>query len=51
MLTTSELTLHKLTGDRKGRWALNLKDQWRLIFAYDETTKTVTIEEVSNHYD
>ncbi|MBD3409821.1 MAG: plasmid maintenance system killer [Ignavibacteriales bacterium] len=45
------LHCHKLTGDRKGQWALNLKDQWRLIFSYDETTKTVTIEEVSNHYD
>ena len=41
--------LHALTGDRQGRWAINLTERWRLEFTI--TDGRVTIEEVNNHYD
>jgi proteic killer suppression protein len=26
--------LHKLKGDRKGRWAMTVNDRWRICFAF-----------------
>ncbi len=26
--------LHKLKGDRRGQWAMNLNGRWRLVFRY-----------------
>lgn len=28
--------LHKLTGDLAGFWSVNLNDQWRLIFKFED---------------
>jgi plasmid maintenance system killer protein len=43
------LHLHPLKGDRAGTWAINLTEQWRLIFSIQEDY--IMVEEVSNHYE
>jgi proteic killer suppression protein len=30
------LGLHKLTGDRKGQWAMTINGPWRLCFRFDD---------------
>ena len=40
---------HPLKGPFAGRHAINLTGQWRLIVTLGDAT--ITIEEVSNHYD
>jgi plasmid maintenance system killer protein len=42
---------HGLSGDMKGRFALNLeKKRWRLIVTLEDQETTAWIEDVSNHY-
>ena len=43
--------VEKLKGDRKGQWSARLNKQFRVIFTYDETTDTLTIIEISKHYE
>ena len=45
------LRLHRLRGRREGQWAIDLNSGWWLLVAYDEDENTVTVEEVTNHYD
>ena len=46
-----ELRFHPLTGDRKGEWAMNLDNFWRLVVVFEDDQLTVVrIEEVSKHY-
>ncbi len=40
----------ELKGKRKGQWAMNLNDRWRLIYEPAEDGLTISIEEVTNHY-
>ena len=42
---------HELKGTRKGTWALDLHDRWRLLYKPSDTGIELSIEEVSNHYD
>lgn len=28
--------LHKLKGDRKGQWAINVNGPWRIVFRFDD---------------
>jgi toxin HigB-1 len=46
------LRVHKLTGNRKGQWALTIHEKWRLIFEVIEVDgiEVIHILEVSNHY-
>jgi len=32
--------LHRLKGDLKGFWSLTVTGNWRLVFSYDEETRT-----------
>jgi len=32
--------LHKLKGDRKGRWAVSVSGNWRVVFAFEGTNAT-----------
>lgn len=41
---------HELEGERKGEWAITLTQRARLIVSPSEDGKTVTVEEVSQHY-
>lgn len=46
------LRFHALSGDRAGTYAVNLSGYMRLIVSITDTNPpTVTIEEVSKHYD
>lgn len=46
------LRCHPLKGDRKGQWAINLTNRYRLLFSlHGQDARIVRIEEVSNHYD
>jgi len=50
--TISVIRCHKLKGDRKGEWAINLTGKYRLIFTlHGENLEIARIEEVSKHYD
>jgi plasmid maintenance system killer protein len=50
--TFRSLALHKLTGDRAGQYAIRLDRRWRLIVTFHEDEEgTVTLEEVSKHYE
>lgn len=40
---------HPLKGTRRGEYALDLHGRWRLIVTIEGDT--VTVQEVSNHYD
>ena len=42
---------HALRGDREGQYAINLIGRWRLIVTRDATDTTITVKEVSNHYE
>ncbi len=51
---------HKLTGDREGQFAINITNQYRLIFRQEENNiiiedlrdiKKIEIMEVSKHYE
>lgn len=44
------LRAHPLEGRYEGQWALDLTGRWRLIVTPAEGGKSVTIEEVTNHY-
>ena len=44
------LDVHPLAGSRRGQWALRLDHRWRLLVRVDNSTDTVTIEEVTQHY-
>lgn len=44
------LRVHPLKGSRRGRYAITLTGQWRLIVTKGTTESQVRIEEVSNHY-
>jgi len=43
------LRLHPLTGGRRSEYAITLSGRWRLIIT--RAGNTITVEEVSNHYD
>ena len=45
------LHFHPLKGQRDGQYAISLNERWRLIFTYDSETETLSIKEVTNHYD
>lgn len=46
------LRCHPLKGNRKGQWAINLTNRYRLLFSLKgKDVQIVQIEEVSNHYD
>lgn len=42
------LGLHKLKGDRKGQWAVNLNGRWRLCFRF-ENGDALDVEIVDYH--
>ena len=42
---------HPLKGGREGQYAINLTGQWRLIVTRGATDTTITVKEVSNHYE
>lgn len=45
------LRLHKLKGDRQGRYALTLHGRWRLLVTFEEGPPVrAHIEEVNIHY-
>lgn len=46
-----QLRFHALKGDKKGYYALDLDNFWRLIVSVDETRQEVCVEAVSKHYD
>lgn len=57
---TSPFRRHKLTGDREGEFAINITNQYRLIFRQKENNiiiedlrsiKEIEIMEVSKHYE
>ena len=49
--TMPVLHCHPLKGERAGQWAINLTEQYRLIFTLQgEQLEIVCIEEVSKHY-
>ena len=46
------LRLHALQGAMRGKHAIDLAAQWRLILTFSgEGRNIVTVEDVSNHYD
>lgn len=46
------LRCHQLKGKRKGEWAINLTEFYRLIFTlHGNNLEIAQIEEVSKHYD
>ena len=45
------LRLHPLHGSRAGELSIYLTGRWRLIVTRGDTPDSITIEEVSNHYD
>ena len=46
-----ELRFHPLEGDRKGEWAMDLDEYWRLIVTFQDRNMTVVrVKEVSDHY-
>jgi len=52
LFTFPELNFHPLGADRKGQYAMNLDQAWRLIVRFlDKEMKVVKVEEVSDHYD
>jgi proteic killer suppression protein len=45
------LRFHELGGDRKGQYAINLDNAWRLIVTFGNAQFTVVrVEEVTDHY-
>lgn len=43
--------LHPLKAGRRGEYAVNLDETWRLIMVFTDDARTqVTLKEVSNHY-
>ena len=42
--------LHPLKGDLKGFWSLTVTGNWRLIFRYDEGTKTASDIDLSDYH-
>ncbi len=48
----STLRCHALKGNRKGQWAINLTEFYRLIFTLKGgTMEIVRIDEISKHYE
>lgn len=45
------MRLHPLKGSKRGELSIYLTGRWRLIVTKGHTEESVTIEEVSNHYD
>ena len=43
--------LHKLGGDRKGRWSISINVQWRICFEFDDDTDDAYGVEITKHYD
>jgi len=49
----SFLRFHSLKGSRKGQYAVDIHDRWRLVFTLQEDEdggEAILILEVSNHY-
>lgn len=44
------LRAHPLKGERRGQWALDMTERWRLIIEVSKDGRDVTILEVSRHY-
>ena len=44
------LRMHRLSGQRRGQFAISLDRRWRIILSYVESENKVRIEEVTNHY-
>ena len=47
----ASLRAHALRDNRAGQWAIVLHGRWRLIVEVGDDGRSVTILEVSNHYD
>ena len=47
----ASLRAHALRDNRAGQWAITLQGRWRLIVEVGDDERSVTILEVSNHYD
>ena len=46
------LRFHALKGDRKGQYAIDLDEAYRLILKFEGKAMTIVqVEEVSHHYD
>ena len=45
------MRLHALSGRRAGQFAIDLTGRWRLIVVIHETSGSLEIMEVTNHYD
>ena len=42
--------LHPLKGELKGFWSLTVTGNWRLIFRYDDATKTVSDIDLTDYH-
>ena len=51
LFSIQSLRLHPLKGNRRRQYALRLVGRYRLIIEQDDTSDTVLVSEVSNHYD
>ena len=51
LFSIQSLRLHPLKGNRRGQFALTLIGRYRLIIERDDSSDTVLVSEVSNHYD
>ena len=47
----NSLRAHALRDNRAGQWAIVLQGRWRLIVEVGDDGRSVTLLEVSNHYD
>ena len=45
------LRYHALAGKRKGQFAVDLDEFWRIILTHGTTKEILIVEEVSKHYD
>ena len=43
--------LHSLRGSRRGELSIRLTGAWRLIVTRGDNAESVTVREVTNHYD
>ena len=47
-MTDPSFRLHPLKGDRKGQWAVTVRANWRIVFAF-EGTNAVNVDFVDYH--
>jgi toxin HigB-1 len=44
-------TLHKLSGDRTGQWAIRINAEWRICFQFNDEAGDVEALEISKHFE